>query len=60
MKKIVTIAVLNIIMIIGPIWWWAIVGMSSNVGTAWVLTDALVFMMSLGAIAAIIEKDKLL
>lgn len=32
-----------------PLWWWALLGMSSNVGTAWFFTNW--FTMPAGALA---------
>lgn len=37
----------------GAVWWWALRGMSMNVGTAWVMTDFLLFILLMVALAVV-------
>lgn len=35
----VALTVATFLATVGPLWWWALAGMSSEVGSAWMLTD---------------------
>lgn len=37
---LLTVITLQVGLILAPLWWWAINGMSPEVGVAWVLTNA--------------------
>ncbi len=38
----VIFAALLVVTTMGPLWWWAIVGMDTDVGVAWMMTACLV------------------
>ena len=56
MKKIIAIVILDIIAVLTPLWCWALVGMSNSVGTAWVMTDLILWCCSTVLVILIVEE----